>query len=238
MYDNIKPCPRALDPGEGSVLRVETTINHPADFKSFRTPEGKPDAAPAWHGMRRGIAHRSSPVAGFLHRRAETSQACNDRYLPALASVADTTSLGELTARLGQPVKRHGRWARPLTPHAPDDAKLLGAIGRGEFTLNGFRNRDLRALLFADAGASPEQQRRNAAAVSRKLALLRAHGLIRKVTGTHRYHLSAQGRIIVTALTTARNTSNDALPSWQPDEKSARSEGISKVSNTDTRRCM
>ena len=27
IYDNDKPCPRALDPGEGSVLRVETTIN-------------------------------------------------------------------------------------------------------------------------------------------------------------------------------------------------------------------
>jgi hypothetical protein len=77
---------------QGSVLRVETTINDPADFKSFRTPEGKPDAAPAWHGMRKGIAD--------LHRRAETSQACNDRYLRALASVEDTTSLGELTARL------------------------------------------------------------------------------------------------------------------------------------------
>ena len=33
MYDNIKPCPRALDPGEGSVLRVETTINDAAGFK-------------------------------------------------------------------------------------------------------------------------------------------------------------------------------------------------------------
>ena len=41
---------------QGSVLRVETTINDPAGFKSFRTPEGKPDAAPAWHGMRKGIA--------------------------------------------------------------------------------------------------------------------------------------------------------------------------------------
>ena len=47
--------------------------------------------------------------------------------------------------------------------------------------------------------------------MSRKLALLRAHGLIRKVAGTHRYHLSAQGRIIVTALITARNASIDAL---------------------------
>jgi hypothetical protein len=187
----------------GSVLRIETTINDPADFKSFRTPEGKPDAAPAWHGMRKGIAD--------LHRRAETSQACNDRYLRALASVADTTPLGELTARLCQPVKRAGRRARPLNPHAPDDTKLLDAISRGEFTINGFRNRDLRGLLFADADASPEQQRRNAAAVSRKLALLRAHGLIRKVAGTHRYHLSAQGRIIVTALITARNASIDAL---------------------------
>ena len=28
---------------QGSVLRVETTINDAADFKSFRTPEGKPE---------------------------------------------------------------------------------------------------------------------------------------------------------------------------------------------------
>jgi hypothetical protein len=188
---------------QGSVLRVETTINDPADFKSFRTPEGKPDAAPAWHGMRKGIAD--------LHRRAETSQACNDRYLRALASVEDTASLGELTTRLCQPVKRDGRRARPLNPNAPDDTKLLNAISRGEFTINGFRNRDLRRLLFTDDSAAPEDQRRHAAAVSRKLALLRAHGLIRKVAGTHRYHLSAQGRIIVTALITARNASVDAL---------------------------
>jgi hypothetical protein len=57
----------------------------------------------------------------------------------------------------------------------------------GEFTINGFRNRDLRGLLFADAGASPNQQRHDAAAVSRKPALLRAHGLIRKDAFRHRY---------------------------------------------------
>ena len=68
---------------QGSVLRVETTINDAADFKSFRTPEGKPEADKAWYPMRKGIAD--------LHRRAETSQAANDRYLRALASVQDTT---------------------------------------------------------------------------------------------------------------------------------------------------
>jgi hypothetical protein len=184
---------------QGSVLRVETTINEAAGFKSFRAPEGKPEAPKTWHRMRKGIAD--------LHRRTEVSQAANDRYLQALASVEDTTSLGELASRLCQPARRNGRRARPLNPYAPADAKLLEAISRGEFTLNGLRNRDLRRLLFADDDASPEQQRRHAAAVSRKLALLRAHRLIRKVPGTHRYHLSDTGRIAVTALIAARNAS-------------------------------
>lgn len=188
---------------QASVLRVETTINDAAAFKSFRAPEGKPEAPKAWHRMRKGIAD--------LHRRTEVSQAANDRYLTALAAVEDSTSLGELAAGLCQPVRRNGRRVRALNPYAPADAALLEAISRGEFALNGFRNRDLRALLFADAAASPHEQRRHAAAVSRKLALLRAHRLIRKVPATHRYHLSAKGRTIVTALLTARNASTDLI---------------------------
>ena len=92
-----------------------------------------------------------------------------------------------------------------------DVGKLGDAISRGEFTINGFRNRDLRELLFEDADASPRDQRRHAAAVSRKLALLRMHRLIRKLTGTHRYHLTVHGRIVVTATITARNTSTQVL---------------------------
>jgi hypothetical protein len=188
---------------QGSVLRVETTINDPADFKQFRTPEGKPDAAMGWHCMRKGIAD--------LHRRAEVSQASNDRYFCALASVEDTTSVGELATRLCQPVKRNGRRARPLNPFSPDDANLLDTVSRGEFTINGFRNRDLRLRLFDDETASRQEQRRHAAAVTRKLAMLRAHRLIRKVHGTHRYLLTAQGRIVVTALITARNANSNML---------------------------
>lgn len=188
---------------QASVLRVETTINDAAGFKSFRAPEGKPGAPKSWQRMRKGIAD--------LHRRTQVSQAANDRYLNALASVEDTTCLGDLAARLCRPAKRKGRRLRALNPYAPDDARLLEAISRGEFALNGFRNRDLRRLLFDDAAAAKPEQRRHAAAVSRKLALLRAHRLIRKVPGTHRYHLSNQGRRIVTGLITARNASTDVL---------------------------
>jgi|GEM_PF-5415191 len=45
----------------------------------------------------------------------------------------------------------------------------------------------------------------------RRFHLLRAHGLIKKVTGTHRYHLTDKGRTIVTALITARNASTESL---------------------------
>lgn len=188
---------------QGSVLRVETTINDAAGFKTYRTPEGKPEAPLGWHAMRKGIAD--------LHRRTEVSQAANHRYLRALASVENTTSLGQLTARLCRPTKRNGRRVRALNPHAPADAALLEAISRGEFTLNGLRNRDLRRLLFAHSSASKPEQRRQAAVVSRKLALLRAHHLIRKLPNTHRYHLTDAGRIAVTALITARSLSTQEL---------------------------
>lgn len=187
---------------QASVLRVETTINDAAGFKAYRAPEGKSAAAKAWRGMRKGVAD--------LHRRAEVSQAANQRYLAALASVDDPRSLGQLAARLCRPVIHNGRRARALNPYAPADAKLLAAISRGELALNGLRNRDLRQLLFGQP-ASPDQQRRQAAAVTRRLALLRAHGLIRKVPTTHRYHLTVHGRIAVTALIAARNASADSL---------------------------
>jgi hypothetical protein len=188
---------------QGSVLRVETTINDVDAFSTFRAPENKPDAAKSKQRMRKGIAD--------LYRRTETSQACNDRFLRAIAAVEDTTPLGELTVRLCQPVKRHGRRKRAINPHAPGDAKLIEIISRGEFVINGFRNRDLREHLFADAKAGKDEQRRQAAAVSRQIALLRAHRLVRKVRRTHRYHLSAKGRVIVTALIAVRNVGTEAL---------------------------
>lgn len=188
---------------QGSVLRVETTINDVDDFKTFRAPENKPDAAPSWQRMRKGVAD--------LPRRAEVSQAANDRYLQALASVEDTTSLGELAARLCRPVRYQGRRVRAINPHASGDAALLQAISRGEFTLNGLRNRDIRALLFPKPARNQAEEKKQAAAISRKLRLLRAHRLIRKVPYTHRYHLTKAGRIAVTALLAARNANTQQL---------------------------
>jgi hypothetical protein len=158
---------------QGSVLRVETTINDVDGFSTFRVPQGKPDAPKSKQRRRKGIADlypgvsfSSRAVNETPDRRSETSQACNDRFPRAMASVEDATPLGELTDRLGQPVTRKARRARAINPIAPGDAKLIATVSRGEFItlafrsrhvnvpkrrINGFRNRDLRGLLFADA---------------------------------------------------------------------------------------
>jgi hypothetical protein len=61
-----------------------------------------------------------------------------------LASVGNTTPLRDPTRRLAQPLKRGGRQMRTLNAHAPAEAKLIEIISQGKFTINGFRNRDLR----------------------------------------------------------------------------------------------
>jgi len=89
----------------------------------------------------------------------------------------------------------------------------LRAVSRGEFAITGFRNRDLRAIFFSRTANSPVEARRRSAWVSRKLRLLRAHGLITKITGTHRYQLTVSGRKATTAILTAlRSTVRQLTP--------------------------
>jgi hypothetical protein len=181
----------------GSVLRAEMTMENPEDFQVYRRREGHPEEALAWQRMRKGIAD--------LHRRAQVSQKVNDRYLDALAQTDDRTTLNDLIGQLHRPATYQDKRVRAMRPFAPDDRSLLQAISQGQFTLNGFRNRDLQALLYDATAASSAESRRRSAAVSRKLRLLRAHHLIRKMPHSYRYQLTPLGRQIVTAVLAAGN---------------------------------
>lgn len=178
----------------GNVLRFETTIQNADDFRVFRPKEGDPDGPMKWRKLRRGIAD--------LHRRAEISRKATERYADAYAAVEDDATLEQLIHRLERPAISHGRRVRALRPFA-DDAALLKAINHGEFMTSGFRNRDLQAIFFPTPASSPKLRRRRSAAISRKLRLLRAHGLISKVPHTHRYQLTRHGRKAIIAILTA-----------------------------------
>jgi hypothetical protein len=143
-------------------------------------------------------------------RRAEISRAANQRYLQALAAVSDTIPLWQWAQQVCRPLRRGKRRYRALNPLALADGQLLAAVSHGEFNLNGFRNRNLRRLLYC-APKSKGQEQRQARPLGRRLLLLRAHGLIAKVSHTHRYVLTEKGRFTITALLSAQQADVDKL---------------------------
>jgi hypothetical protein len=187
---------------QGQVLRVETTIIDPKDFRVYRPKQNDPDGDWAWQALRKSVAD--------LHRRSEVSQAANERYLEALAEVDQSQSVAELSEPVCQRVEKNGRSHRALNPLAVEDSRLLSAVIRGEFAINGFRNRDLCRLLFGEAD-TPEARRKQSGQITRKLTLLRAHGLIQKVQKTHRYVLTNKGRATIAALLTIRQATTKHL---------------------------
>jgi hypothetical protein len=187
---------------QGSVLRIETTINNTRQMKVFRTAENDPDGPPSWQKLRKGVAD--------LARRAEISQKSNERYLDALSVVEVEQTLAETAGQVCRPARWKGRPVRALNPLADADATLLAAVSRGEFQLDGFRNRDLRGILFGEA-KSADTRRRQMAQVTRQIRMLRAHGLVHKVAKTHRYTVSSHGREVITALLAARSANTNKL---------------------------
>jgi hypothetical protein len=197
---------KMYDKAGGRVLRVETTINDPSDFKVYRAKETEPQGEKDWRMLRLGVAD--------IHRRAQVSQAANERYLEKLAAVAHQEPLHELLEPLGRRVTEPGdggRKLRALTPLVGTDADLLEAIGRPEFMLNGLRNRDLVLALDGESASAAKERRRRSAQISRQLRLLRAHGLLKKLPKTHRYQVTERGRVILTALQAVRHASTQKL---------------------------
>jgi hypothetical protein len=80
---------------QGSVLRIETTIIRPNDFKVFRGTDEDPEAK-QWRKMRKGVAD--------LQRRAEVSQQANGRYLEAMGSVEVGGTLKQMCREVCQAV--------------------------------------------------------------------------------------------------------------------------------------
>lgn len=187
----------------GSLLRIETTINNPDAFQSYRSSESDPDGPKSWRPMRKGVAD--------MHRRAEVSQQSNDRYAEALASLDTSTPIGQLAAGVCRPVRKDGTRYRPLRPWSDEDRKLLEVISDGELAVAGFRNRDLASRLYPSKSADQVQRARIASKVSYRLRILRAHGLIRKSPGRRRYHMTTKGRQIVTALLQAQHATLQQL---------------------------
>ncbi len=188
----------------GSVLRIETTINSTREFKVFRHPNDDESRPASWQKMRKGVSD--------MHRRAQISEGCNKRYAEHLAAASVKESLYDCAQHVCEPVCKDGRSYRALNPWRQDDFDTLQFLARGEFSISGFRNRDLLKALCPNCKVHDEgERRRQSARISRRLRLFRAHGLIKKIGGTHRYALTLKGRKVAASILAASSVDTEQL---------------------------
>ncbi len=175
----------------GLLLRIETVINQPREFKvrRQRIRQGRPQMV--WCPMNKGVAN-------FYHYHAVT-RAANQRYLDALAVVDAPAATRQQLDRVCQPVRYRQRRRRGLRLLHPEEQRLFFAVLRGEHSIHGLCNRNVAAALYGPTPTAPSEQRRRTARVSRLLQLLRAHGLLAKVPHSYRYQLTPKGNALLNA---------------------------------------
>ena len=181
-----------------SVLRVETTINNPREFKVFRfTNEAKKTGSRRWCPLNKGVA--------YLWRHFQVGAAANQRYLSALAQVQ---LQGEAVAALDDLCRCRndgGKHVARINPVTNATCALFRAVMAGEHTLNGFRNRDLAAYLYPSPPKTLLEARRRCTRVSRIVAQLRGHGLVAKLPHSRRYRPTPFGYRVMAAALRARH---------------------------------
>jgi hypothetical protein len=170
---------------QGSVLRIETTINNVRRFRVRRMTTWKNVRRMRWIPMRCGLAD--------LVRRVQISRAANERYLQALAFVQVPAPVATLLDPVTTRVIKDGRPYRALQPVSREEAQVFQLVLDGRFLLRGFTNRDLRQALWPKP-KDPIESRRQSGKATRLLRLLRAHRLIRKVSNTRYYRVTDRGQ--------------------------------------------
>jgi len=176
---------------EKNVLRFEFTMNDPTRFKIHRTVTGSDSDVKKYLPMRKGIA--DIPVR---------AQVCSQRikdFTEQIATMKEDISVGELLAKVTQPIKSNGKRYRGLDVTGKDLA-LLKAIADSKYNVDAITNKHLQAELGRTPWANGLEGKRLSARISRHLRLLREHGLIKKLPNQHRYRLTAKGRLLTTAL--------------------------------------
>ena len=162
----------------GRVLRIETTANKVDFFKHHRTVEHRDGTEEKKVAPLRKTIYSLGVLAELLG-------AANRRYLEFLAALDQPDAGVREVEKVAEPVRDNDRSFRGFNLFRNDDLVLFQAIVKGEFTISGLRNRDLRERLGKSGGQ-----------VSRVLKCLRLHGLIKKIGRTYKYYLTRLGQAV------------------------------------------
>lgn len=175
----------------GQILRVETVINNPREFRVRRRRERNGTSQMVWCPMNKGVVNFQQ-----FERVARTA---NERYLEALAVVDDPAPSYQQVRRLAERKVVRQRSYAGFNPACQDDVRLFQAVLHGDHLLRGFHNRDVRRLMGLDE-KQPTLLRRFTARVGRMLKRLHVRGLIAKIPRTRRWRITQLGQKLLGAV--------------------------------------
>lgn len=176
---------------KGNNLRIEVTINNPKDFKVLKTEEnGKTDElieTKKWVSMGKSIAN--------LYRYVEISKSITKRYIESLPEIdTEEIPISEIQ-KISSSITINDRKYTGFNILSRDTLKLLSIISSGEYLLNGFSNKNIRYKYF-----DVEITKKEINKLTRLLAKLKAHKVIKKVAGKNKYYLTTNGRKITNSI--------------------------------------
>jgi len=158
------------------ILRIETTANDISFFKHFREVVHRDGTT----------SHQMAPLKKNIYSLsflADNLKASNRRYLEFI-SAFDNKEVGrKRLEKVTSSKSVNNRNYKGFNFFNADDLTLLMAIVRGEFNINGFRNKNMQKLLGFNGGK-----------ISRLIKRLRVHGLIKKAAGSYKYYLTKIGK--------------------------------------------
>lgn len=164
------------------ILRIETTANDISFFKHFREVVHRDGTA----------SNQTAPLKKNIYSLAFLSdnlKAANRRYLEFISSFDNKEVGHDNLEKVTESKEVNNRKYKGFNFFNKEDIQILLTILRGEFNINGLRNKDIRKVL----GWSGNK-------ISRLLKRLWAHGLIKKIGNTYKYYVTKLGKeTIITA---------------------------------------
>lgn len=152
--------------------------------------------------MRKGIAD--------INLRAKVSAERNKSFAEQLATVSDKTPVGKVFEEITNSFSRNGKKSRGLDVTGKD-RELLRAISDPAFNAGAITNKALQEKLMGTDWANGLAGKKLSSKISRQIALLRSHGIIRKLPKQHKYSLTDKGRKISSALNAVLSASTEDL---------------------------
>ena len=174
-----------------SVLRVETTINNPREFKIYKEVVRKGELCKAWIPMGKSVSN--------LYRYAQVSHESNNRYLNALSAVEALSETVAELEELCEAVQKNNKRYSGFNPVSKASCDIFLAILNGGNNINGFTNKDIRRSLYPNLPANAVKKM--SGRITRLFIKLRAHKLIVKIPHSFRYTVTKKGiRVLSSAL--------------------------------------